>query len=152
MTEKINIHKEIFKILSGNELELSKKFLELNDFTLLQEIVGHILDINSYQISKKEIKESNVKKVKLKFKKDRVEYYVKEKKLFTDKYDKLDWEDHIIYLLKIMKNNPKYLIKENGRVLGRLHTKFEAKNAKRDAKKINEIFGEGKKVKIEKDY
>ena len=43
-----------------------------------------------------------------------------------------------------------YLIKENSRVLGRVHTRFEAKNAKRDAEKINEIFGDGKKVIIEK--
>ena len=45
-----------------------------------------------------------------------------------------------------------YLIKEGNRVLARVHTRFKAENAKRDAEKINEIFGDGEKVKIEKDF
>ena len=45
-----------------------------------------------------------------------------------------------------------YIIKENSRVLGRVHTRFEAENAKRDAEKINEIFGDGEEVTIEKDF
>ena len=44
-----------------------------------------------------------------------------------------------------------YIIKEGGRVLGRVNTKFEAENAKRDAEEINRIFGDGEEVTIEKE-
>ena len=45
-----------------------------------------------------------------------------------------------------------HIIKEGNRVLGRVNTRFAAENTKRDAEKINDIFGDGDKVTIEKGF